>query len=81
MMNAMGSVGMDVLAGSCCVVTAVFILGVMIMTHVAERNSFKHVVYYHMTSAVVAIIHVNLEFSAIDIASYFMELCYFFISF
>ena len=61
MMNAMGSVGMDVLAGGGCVVTAVFILGVMIMTRVAESSSFKHVVYFHMTSDVIAIFHANFE--------------------
>ena len=44
MMNAMGSVGMDVIAGSGRVVIAVSILGALIMTNVAERNSSKHVV-------------------------------------
>ena len=56
----MGSVGMDVLAGSGCVVTAVIILGVTIMTHVAESSSFKYVVYYHMTSDVIVVFHANL---------------------
>ena len=60
MMNAMGNVGMNVIAGSGCVVIAVIILGVMITTHVAESNSFRYVVYCHLALAVIATIHVNL---------------------
>ena len=60
MMNATGNVGMDVLAGGGRVVIAVFTLLVMIMTHVVERTSIKHVVYYQLASVVTVLSHASL---------------------
>ena len=60
MTNAMGNVGINVIAGSGHVVIVVIILGVMITTHAAESNSFRYVVYCHLASAVIATIHANL---------------------
>ena len=56
---AMDNVGMDVIAGSGCVVIAVSILDVMNTIHVVESNSFKYVVYCHFASVVIATIHAS----------------------